>query len=72
MGVFKAAAIQMRSGTSPERNAADMERLTRDAVAQGATYVQTPEMTGALVRDKDAKQSIFTSEDKDVVVAKAR
>lgn len=42
MGVFKAAAIQMRSGTSPERNAADMERLTRDAVAQGATYVQMP------------------------------
>ena len=72
MGVFKAAAVQMRSGTSPERNAADMERLAREAVAQGAIYVQTPEMTGALVRDKDAKQAIFTSEDKDVVVAKAR
>lgn len=72
MGVFKAAAIQMRSGTSPERNAADMERLVREAVAMGASYVQTPEMTGALVRDKDAKKAVFTSEDKDVVVAKAR
>ena len=72
MGVFKAAAIQMRSGTSPERNAADMERLVREAVAMGASYVQTPEMTGALVRDKDAKRAVFTSEDKDVVVAKAR
>ncbi len=38
----------------------------------GASYVQTPEMTGALVRDKDAKRTVFTSEDKDVVVAKAR
>ncbi len=72
MGVFKAAAIQMRSGTSPERNAADMEQLVREAVAMGASYVQTPEMTGALVRDKDAKRTVFTSEDKDVVVAKAR
>ena len=28
----------------------------REAAANGATYVQTPEMTGALVRDKDARQ----------------
>ncbi|TIV74211.1 MAG: carbon-nitrogen hydrolase family protein, partial [Mesorhizobium sp.] len=39
MGVFKAAAVQMRSGTSPERNAADMEILVRQAAGQGATYV---------------------------------
>ena len=72
MGVFKAAAVQMRSGTSPERNAIDMERLVRDAAHLGATYVQTPEMTGALIRDKDARAASFTSEDKDVVVATAR
>ncbi|MDX8445784.1 carbon-nitrogen hydrolase family protein [Mesorhizobium captivum] len=72
MGIFKAAAVQMRSGTSPERNAADMERLVREAADQGATYVQTPEMTGALVRDKQAGAAAFTSEDKDVVVSTAR
>ncbi|TPI46506.1 carbon-nitrogen hydrolase family protein [Mesorhizobium sp. B2-9-1] len=72
MGVFKAAAVQMRSGTSPESNAADMERLVRDAAHQGATYVQTPEMTGALIRDKQAGAAAFTTEDKDVVVATAR
>ncbi|MDX8523042.1 carbon-nitrogen hydrolase family protein [Mesorhizobium sp. MSK_1335] len=72
MGIFKAAAVQMRSGTSPERNAADMEILVRQAAAQGATYVQTPEMTGALVRDKEAGAAAFTTEDKDVVVATAR
>ncbi|RWD65920.1 MAG: carbon-nitrogen hydrolase family protein [Mesorhizobium sp.] len=71
MGVFKAAAVQMRSGTSPERNAADMERLVREAADRGATYVQTPEMTGALVRDKQAGAAAFTSEDKDIVVSTA-
>lgn len=72
MGVFKAAAVQMRSGTDPERNASDMEKLVRDAAGQGATYIQTPEMTGAMVRDKDARRAIFTSEEKDVTVATAR
>ncbi|MER8749292.1 carbon-nitrogen hydrolase family protein [Mesorhizobium sp. M1050] len=72
MGVFKAAAIQMRSGESPERNAVDLERLVREAAGQGATYIQTPEMTGALIRDRQARAASFTSEDKDVVVATAR
>ncbi|WP_214469467.1 carbon-nitrogen hydrolase family protein [Mesorhizobium sp. dw_380] len=71
MGVFKAAAVQMRSGESPERNAVDLERLVRRAAAQGATYIQTPEMTGALIRDRQARAASFTSEDKDVVVATA-
>jgi len=72
MGAFKAAAIQMRSGESPERNAVDLERLVREAASLGATYVQTPEMTGALIRDKDARAASFTSEDKDIVVSTAR
>ncbi|WP_404925454.1 carbon-nitrogen hydrolase family protein [Mesorhizobium sp. ORM16] len=70
MGVFKAAAIQMRSGERPERNAIELERLVREAAGQGASYIQTPEMTGALVRDK--KAASFTSEDKDIIVATAR
>lgn len=32
---FKVAAIQMRSGVDPVKNAADMERLIRDAASQG-------------------------------------
>ena len=63
MGIFKAAAIQMRSGTDPERNAADFEALVREAAGQGATYVQTPEMTGAIVRDKEARALAFTAEE---------
>ena len=72
MTVLKVAAVQMRSGMQPDRNAADMERLVRAAANEGATYVQTPEMTGALVRDPAARAATFTDEDKDVVVAAAR
>ncbi|MER8598074.1 carbon-nitrogen hydrolase family protein [Mesorhizobium sp. M1339] len=72
MGAFKAAAIQMRSGTSPERNAVDLERLVREAAGLGASYVQTPEMTGALIRDSQARAASFTSEDKDIVVSTSR
>ena len=72
MGGFRAAAIQMRSGESPERNAVDLERLVREAALRGATYIQTPEMTGALIRDKQARAASFTSEDKDIIVSTAR
>jgi predicted amidohydrolase len=67
--MFKAAAIQMRSGIDPQRNAADLEKLVRDAASQGATYIQTPEMTGAIVRDREARNSLFTTEDRDPIVA---
>jgi len=72
MSIFKAAAIQMRSGTEPGRNARDFEALVREAAGKGATYVQTPEMTGAMVRDKAARAMAFKPEEKDETVAAAR
>lgn len=69
MSMFKAAAIQMRSGVDPERNAADLEKLVRDAASQGVIYIQTPEMTGAIVRDREARSSLFTTQDRDPIVA---
>lgn len=72
MGVFRAAAVQMRSGMEPERNARDMEALVREAAGLGATYVQTPEMTGAMVREKEAREKVFVPEDRDIIVATAR
>jgi len=67
MAVFKAAAIQMRSGTDIGRNAETFEAMLRAAAANGATYVQTPEMTGALVRDKEARRVAFTTEERDPI-----
>ena len=72
MATFKAAAVQMRSGTEPEHNARDFEALVREAADLGATYVQTPEMTGAIVGDKDARALALTSEDRDLIVVSGR
>jgi predicted amidohydrolase len=69
---FKAAAIQMCSGTDPEKNVADMARLVRDAASQGAIYVQTPEMTGAIQRDRPGLRAILRDEAGDLVVAAAK
>jgi predicted amidohydrolase len=71
MSVFRAAAIQMRSGTDIQRNVVDLEAMVRDAARQGAAYVQTPEMTGGLIRDSEARAASFTTEDKDLVAAAA-
>lgn len=71
MAVFRAAAIQMRSGRDPQRNAADFERLVREAAGKGAVYVQTPEMTGALISDKADRAVAFHSMETDPIVAAA-
>ncbi|MDG3580361.1 carbon-nitrogen hydrolase family protein [Rhizobium sp. YJ-22] len=69
---FKAAAIQMCSGVDPERNAADMARLVREAAAEGAIYVQTPEMTGALQRDRQAMRAVLRGEGDDLILREGR
>ena len=46
MGIFTAAVVQMRSGVSLEANIDLMTSGIREAAALGASYVQTPEMTG--------------------------
>ena len=71
MSVVRVAAVQMRSGTSPEENVVWLESMVREAASAGATYVQTPEMTGALVRDQDAREAVFASQDRDIIVAAA-
>lgn len=72
MGRFLAAAVQMRSGVEPARNVAEMERLVREAAAKGASYIQTPEMTGALVRDRETLRGLLRDEREDMVVAAGR
>ena len=44
----------MRSGREPADNARRLEALVAEAVAEGAHYVQSPEMTGMLQRDRAA------------------
>ncbi|NRP22649.1 Hydrolase [Ensifer adhaerens] len=68
---FKAAAIQMCSGVDPARNAETMARLVREAAGHGATYVQTPEMTGSLQRDRAGLRAVLRDEANDIIVHEA-
>jgi predicted amidohydrolase len=61
----------MRSGTDTARNAADFEALVREAAGKGARYVQSPEMTGALQRDRKALFSSLRPQSSDLVVGAA-
>jgi len=67
MSTFRAAAVQMRSGTDIVRNVEDLEKFVTDAAAKGAHYVQTPEMTGALMRDRAALFASLRDENDDLV-----
>jgi predicted amidohydrolase len=49
----KIAAIQMRSGTEPEANLAALEPLLAEAVAGGADYVLTPEVTMIFAENRE-------------------
>lgn len=67
---FRAAAVQMQSGVDVDRNIAALRRLVREAAIAGATYIQTPEMTGLLQKDR-AQLMLSLREEKDDPVVKA-
>jgi len=71
MTSFRAAAIQMRSGTDPQRNAAALETAVAEAAGRGASFVQTPEMTGAVQRDRIGLAAILREEQDDLIVRTA-
>lgn len=68
---IKLAAVQMCSGVDPQRNAETMARLVREAAGHGASYVQTPEMTGAIQKDRAGLKAILRDEDSDLIVRRA-
>ena len=67
MSTFRAAAIQMCTGTDVAHNVETLEKLVADAVGKGADYVQTPEVTGSMVRDKAALFANLRDEANDLV-----
>ena len=44
-GTFRVGLVQMCTGRDVDKNLADASALVRQAAAQGAQYVQTPEIT---------------------------
>ena len=72
MTVFRAAAVQMRTGLDVEANLAEAERLIRAAVSAGADYVLTPEMTTILDRDRERLLAAIRPEESDPSLARFR
>ncbi len=65
---FKAACIQLRSTTDVAENIATVERMTREAVAAGADYVQTPEMTNIVQRNRASLAAAIGPQESDPAV----
>ena len=71
MTKFTAAVLQMRSGVDPDANAKVMADMVEEAAGQGATYLQTPEMTGMVQRDRAGLNAKLKGEADDVIVRTA-
>jgi deaminated glutathione amidase len=72
MTVFRAAAVQMRTGLDVAANVAEAERLIRAAASNGADYVLTPEMTTILDRDRERLLAAIRPEESDPALARFR
>jgi predicted amidohydrolase len=69
---FVAACVQMRSGRDPLANRDAAVALVREAADAGAHYVQTPEMTSLVERDKARLFANVTVPDEDQTLAALR
>lgn len=70
--ILRVAAVQMRSATDIERNVAEFKRLVTEAAEAGARYVQTPEMTGLVQKNRAALMDTIHPQSDDPVLAAAR
>jgi predicted amidohydrolase len=62
---FTAAMVQMRTSLSPEASFKQAESLIREAAAQGADYVQTPEVSNLIQKNRKALFELLAPEDED-------
>lgn len=69
---FIAACLQMRSTRSVERNIADLIALAEEAVARGARYLQSPEMSNIVERSKADLFAAIKPEGEDAMLVAAR
>lgn len=63
---MRCAVVQMRSGVDVDANVATMTSLVRGAADDGAHYIQTPEMTGLLQKNKKALFSAVKTDSDDL------
>src|SRR5436305_11132830 len=63
---FTAAMVQMRTSLSPEASFDQAARLIREAASQGAEYVQTPEVSNLIQRNRKALFELLAPEADDL------
>ncbi|WGD28493.1 carbon-nitrogen hydrolase family protein [Ancylobacter sp. WKF20] len=69
---FKAALVQMRTGKSIAANVEAASALIRAAAGEGATYIQTPEMTGTMEENRETLFAGLHPEETDTALAAFR
>jgi predicted amidohydrolase len=69
---FTAACVQMRSTRDPLENRDAAVTMIREAADRGADFVQTPEMTSLVVRDRKELFEKIGTEDRDPTLAALR
>lgn len=62
---FIAACVQMRGRRDPSTNCDDAVRMIREAASRGATFVQTPEISNLVDRDRETMMKSLFTEDND-------
>ena len=69
---LRAALIQLNSSDDPEANLPETERLIRQAAAQGAELVLTPEVTNIVSASRTVQNRRLALEDDDATLARLR
>ena len=72
MTTLPVALVQTRTPASPEAAFAHVEPLIREAAAGGAKLILTPEATNFVVKDRERRQAVLTTVERDAAVGKLR
>ena len=70
MSAIPIALLQMRSGIDPARNLDDADAMIREAAANGARFIATPETTHLVQRDASALPALLRSMETDPAMAR--
>src|ERR1700712_396349 len=63
---FTAPMVQMRTSLSPDASFKQAEGLIREAATQGADYVQTPEVSNLIQKNRKALFELLAPQDEDL------
>ena len=63
---FTAAMVQMRTSLSPEASFRQAESLIREARDKGADYVQTPEVSNLIQKNRKALFELLAPQEEDL------